>query len=258
MTSPNQKNTGADTGNFRPKAADFPDDRFARLIYNQTTFCKTQAKMGQWPLAVRRMADYVDVLQNHGRPDILALLCNETASILADKGAPLASAKLRKLADSIFAAPDSNDPEFKSACDQVVPTMSRGVQEILEKEMGKPLADEIDVRQTIMFARSKSGVPLEAPELLTDSERALYRLVNEEMGPYEQNILCLKLDAWHEMALALIHGELGAEFPYPQRTAAGKLLQVGERDQILFCYNEADGKLEAGAVAMLKEHLDLS
>lgn len=257
MTPTNQKNADSYTVNFKPKAAYSPNDRFTKLINNQIALCKTQAKMGQWQLALRTLADHVDALVFHGRPDLLAILCNDAASILADKGAPLAGAKLRRLAVDIFAAPNSHDQEFKSACKQVVPTISRGVQEIRENEIGHPLSETIDVRQSIILAQPKSGVPLEVPELMTDSQKALYRLVNEEMGPYEQNTLCLKLDSWDEMALALIHGRLGTEFPYyPQRTVAGKLLEVGERDQILFCYNESDGRLEAGASALLYERLN--
>ncbi len=199
----------------------------------------------------------MDALRVNGRPDLLALLCTDASAVLADNGAKADGAKLRNLAGQIFVSPDPYGRQLDRVYEQIVPAISRGVQEILEKEMGQPLPEPIDVRQSVLFALPRSDVPVAIPDFAADSQKALYRLINEEMGPYEQHILCLKLDAWNELALALIQGGLEADFPHPQRTAAGKLLEVGTRDQILFCYHEAYYNLEAGAIRMLEKHLDI-
>ncbi len=247
---------GFNLNKFVPELATFPNDRYAGTIRNMLVISKTQARMGHWQMALRNMANHVDALRGNDRPDLIALVCNEMASILVEKGAKVSGLKLRKIAGDIFITPDPYTLNLNKMYEEIIPLVGRGIQENLNKTASEPLHETIDVRQSIMFLPPKSDMPVEVPEFMRESQKALYRIVNEEMGSYQQNTFCLKLDSWDELALAIILGGLENDFPHPQRTVAEKLLKVGDRDQILFCHLETEGKIDPAVTQMLKTYLD--
>ncbi len=251
---PNQRKD-INLNDFIPKAATFPIDLFAERIRNRLIVYKTQARMGNWQLSLRNMADEVDTLRYFDRPDLLAFLCDQTASILVERGAKVSGLKLRAIAENIFIAPDPYALNLDKSYEQIIPLIGRGIAEVLNKGSVEPLVDTIDIRESVILSTSKSDQPVEIPDFTRESQKVLYRLVNEQLGAYEQNTLCLKLDTWEELALALLAGGLESEFPHPQRTVVEKLLKVGEREQILFCALEAERFLEPVAVKMLEDYL---